>query len=55
MNELDLMLQTLWRLLEWKRSPSQVKEVDGEEKRVVEVCVDDIQDLITLLRYGNRE
>ncbi len=55
MNELDIMLKTVKHLLRWSYHPSQIKVIDGEEREVVEVRVDKIKDLITLLRYGDRE
>jgi len=55
MNELDITLKTVEQLLKWRHQPSQIKVVDGEEREVVEIRVNDIQDLINLLRYGDRE
>ena len=55
MNELDIMLKAVKHLLRWSYHPSQIKVIDGEDCGVVEVHVDEIKDLITLLRYGDQE
>jgi len=48
-------LKAVGQLLKWRRPPPQTKMMDGEEYEVVEVRVDDIQNVISLLRYGDRE